>query len=178
MRRFATRKPLVVAVAMLALALVGLFIWQYPRLFPPIMPTDRALIDSFHAHRKTFEALVKMATEDATIASNSEAETLPVARRSEYSRLLSQIDSKMGMGFGWPGVAFSSAHGGVGLSIGPGWEKGIEFLTAVPSRVGQIVKNLDKDPGRDGVYLVPIEGDWYVYYQRTDYDDLPRKESD
>jgi hypothetical protein len=136
------------------------------------------LIDSFHAHRQTFEKLVKMATEDATIVSNSEAESLSTARRSEYSRLLSQIDSKMRMGFGSTGVAFSSVHGGVGLSIGPGWEKGIQFLTVVPSRVGQIVENLDKDPGHDDVYLVPIEGDWYVYYQRTDYDDLPRMKND
>jgi hypothetical protein len=67
-------------------------------------------------------------------------------------------------------IAFSSAHGGIGLSIGPGWEKGIAYLTAVPSRVGQIVDNLDKDPGHDDFYLVPIEGDWYVFYQRTDYD--------
>ena len=119
-----------------------------------------------------------MGTEDATIASNNEAESLSVARSSEYSRLLSQIDSTMRMGFGWTGVAFSSAHGGIGLSIGPGWEKGIWFLTVVPSSVGQIVKNLDKYPGHDDVYLVPIEGDWYVYYQRTDYDDLPRMKSD
>ena len=75
------------------------------------------------------------------------------------------------MGFGPQGVAFSSSHGGIGLSIGPGWEKGITYLTAVPSRVGQIVDNLDKDPGHDDFYLVPIEGDWYVFYQRTDYDD-------
>jgi hypothetical protein len=111
-----------------------------------------------------------MADEDAGIASNNASETLSVARRLEYSRLLSQIDPRIRMGFGYTGVAFSSAGGGVGLSVGPGWEKGIEFLTAVPSRVGEIVKNLDKDPGHDGVYLVPIEGDWYVYYQRTDYD--------
>ena len=106
MPRFVARKHLVVAMAMLVPALVGLFVWQYPRVFPPKIPTDRALIDSFHAHRQTFEALVKMATEDTTIASNSEADSLSVARRSEYSRLLSQIDSNMRMGFSSFGVAF------------------------------------------------------------------------
>jgi hypothetical protein len=104
------------------------------------------------------------------IASNSTSESLSISRRSEYSRLLSQIDSKMQMGFDSTGVAFSSAHGGILLSIGPGWEKGIMYLRAVPTRVGQIVKSLDRDPGHDDLYLVPIEGDWYVFYQRTDYD--------
>jgi len=28
-----------------------------------------------------------------------------------------------------------------------------------------MVGNLDKDPGHDDVYLVPIEGDWYVIYR-------------
>jgi hypothetical protein len=64
-----------------------------------------------------------------------------------------------------------------GWSLGPSWAKGIAYLTAVPNRVGQIVNNLDKDPGHDDVYLVPIEGDWYVIYQRKDYDDLPRWKS-
>lgn len=31
------------------------------------------------------------------------------------------------------------------------------------------------DPGSDGVYLVPIQGDWYVIYQRLDYDDWRKK---
>jgi hypothetical protein len=125
MRRFVTRKPLVVAVAMLALALLGLFVWQYPRLFPPIMPTDRALIDSFHAHRQTFDALVKMATEDATIASNSEAESLPVARRSEYSRLVSQIDSKMRMASVGLGSHFRVLMVVLACQLDPGGRKGL-----------------------------------------------------
>jgi hypothetical protein len=151
---------------------------QYTSPFPWGVPTDRTLVELFRAHRQTFEALVKMADEDATIASNNTSDTLSVSRRFEYSRLLSQIDPRMQMGFSWSGVAFSSAHGGIGLSVGPGWEKGIMCLTTVPSRVGQIVDNLDKDPGHDDVYLVPIEGDWYVFYQRTDYDDWrPRRKN-
>jgi hypothetical protein len=114
---------------------------------------------------------VKMADEDATIASNNTSETLSVACRFEYSRLLSQIDPRMQMGFSPQGVAFSSARGGIGLSIGPGWEKGIMYLTAVPSRVGQIVDNLDKDPGHDDFTSFRLKGDWYMFYQRTDYDD-------
>ena len=113
---------------------------------------------------------MKMAEEDATIASKDTSESLSFARRFEYHRLLSQIDPKIHVGFDRMWVVFACAGGGIGLSIGPGWQKGIAYLTAVPNRVGQIVDNLDKDPGHDDVYLVPIEGDWYVLYQRTDYD--------
>jgi hypothetical protein len=164
------RKTAVAIVAVLVLGFVGFFMWQYTSQFPLSVPKDRTLIGLFQAHRQTFETLTEMAEKDAMIASNSTSESLSISRRSEYSRLLSQIDSKMQMGFDSTGVAFSSAHGGILLSIGPGWEKGIMYLRAVPTRVGQIVKSLDRDPGHDDLYLVPIEGDWYVFYQRTDYD--------
>jgi hypothetical protein len=164
------RPPVIVAVAMLVLVLIGFVVWEYTSPFPLSVPKDRILIELFQAHRQTFETLTEMAEKDAMIASNSTSESLSISRRSEYSRLLSQIDSKMQMGFDSTGVAFSSAHGGILLSIGPGWEKGIMYLRAVPTRVGQIVKSLDRDPGHDDLYLVPIEGDWYVFYQRADYD--------
>jgi hypothetical protein len=164
------RKTAVAIVAVLVLGFVGFFMWEYTSPFPLSVPKDRTLIELFQAHRQTFETLTEMAEKDAMIASNSTSESLSISRRSEYSRLLSQIDSKMQMGFDSTGVAFSSAHGGILLSIGPCWEKGIMYLRAVPTRVGQIVKSLDKDPGHDDMYLVPIEGDWYVFYQRTDYD--------
>ena len=169
MRRLATRKPLFVAAAILALALIGFFVWQYTSPFPLSVPKDRTLVDSFHAHRQTFETLKEMADRDTTIASNNTSEGLGVVRRAEYSRLLSQIDRRVKVGFDSSGTVFSFAEGGTGLSIGPSWSKGLAYLPA-PSRVGQIVKNLDKDPGHDDMYLVPIEGDWYVFYQRTDYD--------
>jgi hypothetical protein len=144
-------------------------VWQYTSPFPFSVPKDRTLVDSFHAHRQTFETLKKMADKDTSIASNNTSESLGVARRFEYARLLSQIHSKMRMGFDATGTLFSFAAGGIGLSIGPSWSKGIAYLPA-PSRVGQIVKNLDKNPAHDDMYLVPIEGNWYVFYQRTDYD--------
>ncbi len=154
---------------MLVLALIGFFVWQYMSPFPLSVPKDQTLVDSFHVHRQTFETLKEMADKDTTIASNNTSESLGVARRSEYSRLLSQIDRRAKVGFGSTGTVFSFAEGGVGLPIGPGWSKGIAYLPT-PIKVGQIVKNLDKDPGRDDMYLVPIEGNWYVFYQRTDYD--------
>jgi hypothetical protein len=167
------RRPVIVAViiavAMLVLALVGFFVWQYTSPFPLSVPKDRTLVDSFHAHRQTFETLVEMADKDVTIASNNTDENLSHVRRSEYSRLLSQIDRRAKIGFDPTGAVILFAEGGIGLSIGPSWSKGIAYLPAGPSKFGQIVKNLDKDPGHDDMYLVPIEGDWYVFYQRTDY---------
>ena len=163
-------KTVAATVAMLALALVGFFVWQYTSPFPLNVPKDRTLVALFQAHRQTFQTLVEMADKDATIASSNTSESLTVARRSEYSRLLSQMDRSIKIGFGPERIAFWCAGGGILLSIGPTWGKGIAYLTSVPSRGGQIVDNLDKDPGHDDVYLVPIEGDWYVIYQRTDYD--------
>jgi hypothetical protein len=171
MRQRVTHKNLVATVVMLAVVLVGVFVWQYPKLFPPIvpMPADRTVVKSFHVHRQTFERLAQMADQDAAVASSSTDESLSVARRSEYARLLSQIDSKLIVVFDpWRTTKFLFASEGGG--IGPIWGKGIAHLTVVPARVGQIAHNLDKDPGHDGIYLVPIEGDWYVIFQRIDYD--------
>jgi hypothetical protein len=156
------------AVAIGVALLIAFCVRQYTSPFPRGVPTDGTLVELFRSHRQTFETLAQMADEDATIASNHTDEPLSVARRSEYSRLLSQIHSRISINFDRWRIAFWCA--GLGSAIGPRWGKGIAYLTAVPSRVGQIVKNLDKDPGHDDVYLVPIEGDWYVIYQRDDYD--------
>jgi hypothetical protein len=169
MPRVVTRKSLVFAVAMLVLVLIGFFLWQYMSPFPLNVPKDRTLVDSFRTNRQTFERLKQMADEDTTIASSNSSDSLSVTRRSEYARLLSQIHPNMRMGFDAKGTVFSFVGGGVGLSIGPSWSKGIAYLPA-PSWVGQIVKNLDKNPGHDDMYLVPIEGNWYIFYQRADYD--------
>ena len=163
------RKSVVATAAVIIVGLVASLAWQYTHPSPPPFPTDRDLVKLFYAHRRTFETLAHMGDEDATIASRSTDETLSVTRRSEYSRLLSQIDSRIVFVFDpWRTTKFWCA--GAGCAICPGSFKGIAHLTAAPNRVGQIVKNLDKDPGHDGVYLVPIERDWYVIYQRTDYD--------
>jgi len=160
-----TTRKVVVAVGMaLALALVGFLVRQYTSPFPLGVPRDRALVQLFYAHRQTFEKLKEMADQDG------QTYDLSVTRRAEYARLLSQIHRHMTVNVDQWRTAFWCAGGGILLSIGPRWDKGIAYLNAVPNRVGQIVRNLDKDPGHDDVYLVPIEGDWYVIYQRDDYD--------
>ena len=164
-----------IMLCLLAAALLAFYVWQYTSPFPLDVPKDRSLVALFHAHQQAFQTLADMADKDATIASTEKSENLGVARRSEYARLVSQIDRKMKLGFGDCRIAFWFARGGILLSIGPRWAKGIACLTCVPSRVGEIVSNLDKDPGRGGGYLVPIEGDWYMIYQRLDYDDWRKK---
>ena len=162
------RKTVVATVAVIVLGLVASLVWQYKTPLPHGFPTDRALVKLFHDHRQTFDTLAQMADKDATIAWGNTSDSLSVSRRSEYSRLLSQIDSRITMNFDPWRIAFWFAGGG--FAIGPRWGKGITYLTAVPNRVGEIVRNLDKDPGHDDVYLVPIEGDWYVICMRDDYD--------
>jgi hypothetical protein len=163
------RKIVTILVAVLVIGLVSFLLWQYKSPFPLSVPKDHTLIDSFYSHRQTFEALKGMAEKDTAIASNSTSATLSPSRRSEYARLLSEIYSKLEMGFDANGTLFSFAGGGIGLSIGPSWSKGIAYLPA-PGRVGQIVKSLDRNPRHDDTYLVPIEGNWYVFYQRSGYD--------
>jgi hypothetical protein len=162
------RKAVFAAVAIVGALLIAFFVRHYTSPLLWGAPTDRSLVESFHTHRQTFETLAHMGTEDASIAWGSTAESLPVARRSEYSELVSQIDTRIWIGFDPSRITFGFA--GFGGPISPTWSKGIAYLPAGPSRVGQIVKSLDKDPGHDGVYLAPIEGPWYIIYQRIDYD--------
>jgi hypothetical protein len=119
MRRLVTRKLVVFAVAMLALALLGFFLSQYTSPFPLRVPKDHILVRSFHAHRQVFETLKQMADEDAMMASSNGSESLSVARRFEYARLLSQIGGNTEIGFDALRTVISFGQGGILLSIGP-----------------------------------------------------------
>jgi hypothetical protein len=162
------RKTVVATVAVIVFGLIASLVWQYTHRLPPEFPRDHGLVKLFYSHQETFETLAHMGGEDAKIAWNNKTESLSVTCRSEYSELLWQIDSRIWITFDPTRIVFWCA--GAGGGIGPSWVKGIAYLPAGPSRAGQIVKNLDKDPGHDGVYLVRIERDWYVIYQRDDYD--------
>jgi hypothetical protein len=59
------RPPVIVAVAMLVLVLIGFVVWEYTSPFPLSVPKDRILIELFQAHRQTFETLTEMAEKDA-----------------------------------------------------------------------------------------------------------------
>ncbi len=54
------------------------------------------------------------------------------------------------------------------MAVGPGWAKG--FLTYIPgdiARQGTLVASTDQaNRFPPNAYLRPIEGRWYVFYQR------------
>jgi hypothetical protein len=169
-----TRKPAVLAVTLLMLAFIAFSLWQYTSPFPLRVPRDRSLIAFFHGHRQAFQEIVDLAVIDAP--RHSSIEGLRPERRSEYLRLLNQINlSSNDLGFFEDRVTFWCAGGGILLAIGPSWSKGIVYLPWGLARQGEVVSSTDKNPGRDGIYLVPIEEKWYLIYQRFDYDDWRKK---
>jgi hypothetical protein len=145
------------------------------------MPKDAELVALLRSHRDAFERLAVMGIEDAGRFSSISVEVLnkePLTdglqalnpeRRGEYKRLLASIRSDLMMGIdGYTrSVSFSYWGGGTGLSIGRSWEKGIAYLSR-PDRVGRIVDGLNEPPSEDDVYLLPIEGQWYIYYSQLD----------
>jgi hypothetical protein len=145
---------------------------------PPRMPKDAELREIFQVHREAFEKLAAMGTVDTGVVSllspemlderplTGGREVLTPERRSEYTRLLSSIKPDLVMGIDAYRITFSYSRGGSDLSIGPGWMKGIAYLPRGQERVGLVVNNLDKAPGQNDVYLVPIESKWYIIYSQ------------
>jgi len=166
-----TRRATLLALgaALLGVSAAAFCFRQYTSPFPLSVPKDNSLIALFRSHRDAFQGIADLAVLDAPRFST--LETLRPERRSEYLRLLQQIPRRIQVGFTESRVTFLCAGGGILLSIGPGWSKGIAYLPRGPARQGKLVTSTDKDPGRDGIYLVPIEQKWYLIYQRFDYDD-------
>jgi len=153
--------------------LVGLYLW----IFNPLAlgrPKDRELIALFRDHRESFERLRTMAIEDsgsiAYLSKDSlDKSALSEARQNEYITLLSGIRRNLTVGTGPHQVMFHFAQGGIGSVIARSWTEGITYLPAGYERGGVIVKSLD-DMGihNDGVYLVPIEQNWYLVFSQMD----------
>jgi hypothetical protein len=144
------------------------------------MPKDTELREIFQRHRDALEKLAAMGTRDTGIVSllspemlgerplTGGREALSPERRSEYTSLLTSIKPDLVMGIDFYRITFSYSRGGSDLSIGPGWMKGIAYLPQGHERVGIVVSNLDKPPGENDVYLVPIESKWYIIYSQFD----------
>lgn len=154
-------------------------------------PKDGKLIGIFYAHREAFEKLHQMAAEDLArglrFKSHFEGTKISEARRKEYERLLSGIRPRPSMGTDdGGGMVFVFADGGI-LAIGPGWEKGIEYIPRAYATNGAIYATETKGTnyrqqwqGVDltnlnnaqalpaNLYLRPIESNWFIFYQRTD----------
>jgi hypothetical protein len=161
-------------VLAVAFAFGVLYMWRF-NPFALGRPKDQELIALFRGHREAFERLRTMAIEDSgSIAYLSEdslkKSALSEARRSEYLRLLSEIRRNLTVGTGPHQVTFHFAGGGVGLAIARSWTQGITYLPANYEKGCVMVKSLD-DLGAhvsDGVYIVPIERDWYLMFSQLD----------
>ncbi|MEO6874306.1 MAG: hypothetical protein ABI222_05745 [Opitutaceae bacterium] len=161
-----------VGLAILVVVLAALYLWSC-NPFKLGAPSDQELVALFRDHREAFDRLRTMGIEDAQAISyvsedSLKQSSLTQARRDEYTRLLSGIRRDLVMGVDANAVSFSYWGGGVGLAIARSWKKGIAYLPNGPKKVGVIVSSLDKLPANDGVYLVPVEGNWYLIYVQID----------
>jgi hypothetical protein len=178
--RFKLAVPIVCVLALpLIFILVCLLIYHFGKLG---LPKDGDLIALFRANHQGFDRLRTMATEDAGAVAiiskgNIRRTKLSESRREEYLHWLA-ISRNMTIGIGplipdgnittgaiQYEVNFIFARGGLLLSIGPAWMKGIVYLPDGYEKFGTTVTNLDKAPAKNGTYLVPIERNWYVIYQ-------------
>ncbi len=137
---------------------------------------DEVLIATFIEHRAEFERLREMSTEDATMSRVDEDWTNPAtmdtARVEEYRRLFKIIGTPRGItvrpepdrvelmstGHGW--VASSSSKGYLYFKKKPNLKRGSVKL----------VDNLDGygwHSQMDTFVIRHIEGDWYLYFERS-----------
>ena len=133
---------------------------------------DAELIAVFKERRGDFEKLKQMAMEDSgSIGYISEKtlkkSSLSEGRQNDYATLLSRIRPGLSVGAGPQQVTFHFAQGGAALAIGRSWTKGITYLPG-GAKGCTVVKNLDERHVDDGVYVVPIEADWYLIYSQLD----------
>ncbi len=132
------------------------------------LKSDTELRETFAKQKNAIETLVRMAIDDPPMQIVSidfvrpEKSKLSEDRIRAYRDLMREIGaqsisadadkSEVWLDFSSTGAAFDSTH------------KGIVYLPHKPARY-PLVKNLDQSPG-DGIYLVSIEGSWYIYYLR------------
>ena len=152
--------------------LIGLYLWFY-NPFALGCPSDSELNSLYRTNREALESLRTMAAEDVGVVSylsddTLEKSTLSATRRTEYRKLLSGIRRNLVMRINADAVSFSYSGGGASLAIDHSWMKGIAYLPNGFPKVGVIVSSLDTLPTKNGTYLVPIEGNWYVVYSQLD----------
>jgi len=138
-------------------------------------PKDQELIDVFHNHRESLEKLRVLVVQSGTGYLSEETlqySKLSDSQKLDCGRLLRDVWPGMSMSFDYDqSVRFEFAGGGIGLSIGPGWCKGITYIPGDYARHGVLSQNLDElTKAPDNVYLRQLEPHWFLYYQRDDYD--------
>jgi hypothetical protein len=164
------RKKRVILVLAVFLVLIVLGLWRFQRSG---MPKDRELIALFREHKEAFEKLRVMALDDAGRATYLSKATLSQSsvderRREQYRQLLEQIRNDLVVRIDAREVSFSYSAGNVGLERDHSWMKGIAYLPNGAEKIGAVTNSLDGQEKRDGVYFVPIEGNWYLTYVQLD----------
>jgi hypothetical protein len=137
--------------------------------FPMRVPSDQKLIATFQAHRGAFEQLHAMAAKDMQTGlyfswyggccspDSSKPPQLSASRWAEYTSLTSSIRPISAVIRDDGVMRFIFAGNRIGLAVGPGWSKGIEYIPP------------DKSPKTQGHdYVREIEPTWFIFYDRFD----------
>jgi hypothetical protein len=142
----------------------------YFRFGPALcMRSDKYLATLLRDHRGAFERLRTMTTQDAAkfplvTLTNLNTPSLSKDRRDEYRQLIASIGQNAMMissGQHEALFTFPSLLPGRGMKQIAYVEDGEMKYTVVPT--------LDKPPPRKpGVYVVPIESNWYILYNNED----------
>jgi hypothetical protein len=173
------RNVLMIALALTlaCLVLVAVFVWE-TGVANRRLHQDEKLIAIFHDNHQAFEKLQQMAIEDSRQGryfskiyleqSREEGSKIDESRLREYKNVISRI--RPGLNWQIDGrnnvVRFIFAQGGL-LAVGPGWIEGIEYIPGDYRRNGVVLTNLDKaSTSPAGIYLRPIETNWFLFYQR------------
>ncbi|HEY4299305.1 MAG TPA: hypothetical protein VGM73_00430, partial [Candidatus Didemnitutus sp.] len=163
------RKALWVLVVLLAIPIsltIAYVLMDKP--FKMGAPSDAELVVFLKGNRANLERLAIMAVEDSNRISYVTLNTIAAqitnkARSEEYKRLMAEMTKSITIRVNPRAISFSYWTGGEGLVTAASWSKGIVYLPNGYRRIGTCVAELDKLPKDDGVYLVPIEGYWYIY---------------
>ena len=140
------------------------------RASKPVEPRDQDLISTFHTHRRAFEQLQEMASEDARrgwYLGASDPSKLEQSRRDGYKKLISEIHPQLQVAMDGTSGHIRFIFAGEGTAIGPDWFKGIEYVPGDYGREGVLLPDLDKAVSLPAnVYIREIEPRWLIFYQR------------
>lgn len=132
-----------------AVVVGGAFIWSADST---PKPPDEYLVHAFRDHGDQFRSL----------RCGSKAPTAPPRQLAKLGAQWVYCDDH-----GTIRVLFGASR--FATAIGPGWSKGMTYLPAGPQRAGDVVPSTDEVSRLPpDVYLRPIQGSWFVYYQRDD----------
>jgi hypothetical protein len=111
-----------------------------------------------------------MASEDARrgwYLGASDPSKIEQSRRDGYKNLMSEIRPELQVAMDGTSGHIRFIFAGEGVPIGPGWVKGIEYVSGDYGREGVVLPDLDKAPGLPAnVYIREIGSRWFIFYQR------------